>query len=46
MDSLLWWARVWVDERGLRHTIIYDCGTEELTEEWHPVSDEVGDGQS
>ena len=41
MNELLWWARVWIDENGLKHTVIYDCETEELTEElteeWHPV---------
>ncbi len=37
MNELLWWARVWIDENGLQHTIIYDCKTKELTEEWHPV---------
>ncbi len=33
MNELLWWARVWIDENGLQHTMFYDCKTEELTEE-------------
>ena len=40
MSKLLWWARVWIDERGLRHTLIYNCVTGETTEEWHAIDDE------
>ncbi len=37
MTKLLWWARVWVDENGLKHTLIYDCETGIESEEWHPL---------
>ncbi len=37
MSALLWWARVWIDEKGLKHTLICDCVTEKTTEEWHPI---------
>ena len=41
MDCLLWLARVWVDEKGLRHTLFYDCVTEESIEECHPIEDDL-----
>ncbi len=41
MDCLLWLAKVWVDEKGLRHTLFYDCVTEESIEEWHPIEDDL-----
>ncbi len=40
MNELVWWARVWIDENGLKHTLICDCVTGETTEEWHPVEDD------
>ena len=43
MDCLLWLARVWIDEEGLRHELFYDCQTEEWIEEWHPVGDDEED---
>ncbi len=39
-NGLLWWARVWIDENGLQRTVICNCETGEVTDEWHPVEED------